>query len=150
MRDGLRSPEWRAEVKQVYSIEISQRCLGPELWAKWNGRLYINKSTYDDADALYLRIDAQISESNTIAPSKMCTKCEKKTFLRRAGQNPPQPSNLNRIYCNWELDRLEKRGDFFEGVISFHIFCHPSHTDGKKCTLQTFRWVIQARTCYVS
>ena len=146
MRHELRSTEWRDTVQHIYSIEIARHCLGPELWERWNGRLYINQSTYHDAEALYLRIDAQISESEAMAPSEMCPKCqkvEKKPYPHNQGKRPghdsSQVSDLSRIYCNWPLDPLERTSNSFEGEISFYIFCHPSHKGARKCTLQTFR-----------
>lgn len=147
-RHKTRNTTWRAGTAQIYSIEITQHCLGPELWGQWNGRLYINRSTCDDADALYLRIDAQIIESKTIAPSDMCEKCQNlepkpcpRKLRYKGGQESPSPetSYLSRIYCNWPLAPLEKTSDFFRGDISFLVFCHPSHTDGMKCVLQPFQ-----------
>lgn len=145
-RQRPRKPEWRAHVLHKYSIEIARHCLEPELWETWNGQLYINNSAFDDTDALYLRIDAQASESVARAPSPMCENCQRrkdKPYPRKGrnkdDQRSSEMSHLGRIYCDWPLEPLKKASEFFKGEIDFFIFCHPSHIDGKKCSLQSFR-----------
>ena len=146
-----RSTQWRANVLHVYSIEITQECLGLELWNHCNGQIYINQSTYNDPNALYLRIDARISESTTNAPQAMCAKCytaPTKPYPHQTAAPPAQAADLDRIYCNWQLQPLTKIGNSFKfkGNISFYIFCHPSHTGDKKASLRPFRFVVGART----